>query len=277
MAVTPYGPNQLFYDTTEVVEIFASDEAIFKAEEAIIASLQDEIRDKPILEMGVGAGRVTPLVTTLSRDYVGADSSQKMIDKCRQKFGDDKFLVCDARHMPVFAGESFAAVFFFWNGIDEVSPSDRILILREVHRVLKPQGIFVFSSHNLDWEEIPAYALSGFWAHRNPLAFLRNNAMRLRALMSAFLAKRRGKRHDGFGVISEYEEQLHLLVPRYFIRKEAQVHQLLEAGFCEIEAFAAQGAVLDHQNRGLDHLVYYVARKTQHPSAAIIGQSHLRI
>jgi ubiquinone/menaquinone biosynthesis C-methylase UbiE len=273
--VTSDSPNQRFYDTTEVVEIFASGEALFQAEETIIASLQDEIRDKPMLELGVGAGRVTPLVTALSKDYVGADSSPKMIDKCRQRFGDARFLVCDARRMPIFESDSFAAVFFFWNGIDEVSPPDRILILREVRRVLKPNGVFVFSSHNLDWEDIPAYALNEFWARRNPLAFVRGNAMRLRAFVSAFLAKRRSRRHDGFAVIPEYEEALHLLVPRYFIRKEAQVKQLLETGFSEIEAFAAEGAVLDSRNRGADHLVYYVARKAESAAAADTGQSHV--
>ena len=44
-------------------------------------------------------------------------------------------------------GEQFAAVFFSYNGIDSVNQRDRNVILKEIRRVLRDDGVFVFSSH----------------------------------------------------------------------------------------------------------------------------------
>jgi len=257
-----HSPNQQFYETAEVVERFSEGNLLFKAEEVILSSLRGEFKDKPLLEIGIGAGRVTPLLRDLSKDYIGADSSQRMIDLCKQKFGDGAFLACDARHMPIFQNKQFAAVFFCWNGIDEVSASDRMLILEEIYRVLKKDGVFVFSSHNLDWEAIPSYSFSGFSRSGAAFEVLRDGVLCLRAYASALSARLRSRvSRRGYAVIQEYEEPPGILVPRLFISKEAQVRQLLDAGFNQVEAWAGEGAPLDDENRGRDHLVYYVARK----------------
>lgn len=113
-----------------------------------------------MLELGIGGGRTTPHLLAITKDYVGVDYSKRMVETCRQKF-DSIFMVCDARNMPSFENERFSAVVFWGNGIDEVSPSDGILILHEVNRVLKKDGLFTFSSHKFDWHGVPAFALEG--------------------------------------------------------------------------------------------------------------------
>ena len=42
-----------------------------------------EARCRPILDIGVGAGRTTQLLRAISRDYVGIDDSPAMVEMCR--------------------------------------------------------------------------------------------------------------------------------------------------------------------------------------------------
>ena len=49
-----------------------------------------------------------------------------------------------------FADGSFSLVVFSYSGIDAVDHEDRRRVLREAHRVLKPDGIFWLSTLNLD-------------------------------------------------------------------------------------------------------------------------------
>ena len=57
----------------------------------------------------------------------------------------------DARDLSAFADESFDFVLFSYNGLDCVGHADRLQVLAEVHRVVRPGGVFMFSSHNIDW------------------------------------------------------------------------------------------------------------------------------
>ncbi len=107
-----------------------------------------EMAGKPILDIGVGAGRTTPLFRNISKDYVAIDFTPAMVEICRQKYPDARVEFGDARDLSNFADDSFALVAFSFCGIDAVEHSDRQKILAEVYRVLKPGGIFLFSTHN---------------------------------------------------------------------------------------------------------------------------------
>jgi len=107
-----------------------------------------EMAGKPILDIGVGAGRTTPLLRNISDDYVAIDFTPAMVDICRSRYPDVRVEFGDARDLANFSNASFSLVNFSFCGIDAVNHSDRQLILKEVHRVLKPGGIFLFSTHN---------------------------------------------------------------------------------------------------------------------------------
>jgi SAM-dependent methyltransferase len=106
-------------------------------------------RDAAILDIGIGGGRTTPLLTSISRNYIGVDYTPCMIEIARRRFPGICFQEMDARSLR-FADGSFQLVMFSYNGIDSVDPAGRIEILRQVHRVLRPGGYFVFSSLNRD-------------------------------------------------------------------------------------------------------------------------------
>jgi SAM-dependent methyltransferase len=82
---------------------------------------------------------------------VGLDYSPRMIEQSRRLLGEDdriELVVGDARDLSPIDG-SFDFVLFSFNGIDAVGHEDRLKILSEVRRVLKPDGMFLFSAHSL--------------------------------------------------------------------------------------------------------------------------------
>ena len=255
-------PNKAYYEMAGVPERYTLRTSLFASEEAILASIQEELRGKAILDIGVGAGRTTAHLMAISKEYVGIDYSEKMIRLCGERFADATLMVCDARDMSVFDCEQFAAAFYCYNGIDEVSPADRILILKEVNRVLKKGGIFVFSSHNLDWEAAPFYSFSGFSFSPDPIRLIRDNTNRLRAFASGLITRIRNKSStSGYAVVMEHETLKGMVLPTYYISKEAQVRQLLDVGFCQVVALDSRGLVIDSQKSVSDAWLNYVARK----------------
>lgn len=101
-----------------------------------------------ILDLGCGTGRTTKFIHDQGYDVIGVDIVKNMIDLARKKFPKIKFEVGDAANLKFKSGE-FDVVFFSFNGLDYIFPEvKRIYAIKEIERVLKPGGIFIFSSHD---------------------------------------------------------------------------------------------------------------------------------
>jgi SAM-dependent methyltransferase len=102
-----------------------------------------------ILDIGVGGGRTTPYLSQKASRYIGVDYSEEMIRQCRHKFPDQEFVVTDASDLSEFSDASFDAIVIAFNGLDYLLPEEkRWQCLRECHRVLRAEGLLIFSSHN---------------------------------------------------------------------------------------------------------------------------------
>ena len=102
-----------------------------------------------VLDLGVGGGRTTPYLSGQASRYVAVDYAPEMIQACRRKFPSLEFLVTEASNLAAFDTCSFDAVVCAFNGLDYVIPDkSRLQCFGELHRVLRPEGVFVFSSHN---------------------------------------------------------------------------------------------------------------------------------
>ncbi|HEX8091329.1 MAG TPA: class I SAM-dependent methyltransferase, partial [Blastocatellia bacterium] len=248
-----YNSNKKYYEMAGVPEYYASNTKLMKAEEVIFSSLRDEIKDKPILDIGVGAGRTTPYLKAISENYTGTDYSENMLKVCREKVGDVTLVLCDAKNMSIFEDEKFAAVFYCFNALDDADPPDRILMLKEINRVLKKNGIFVFSSHNFDWEAIPTYSFKGFSFSPNPITLISDNINRLRVYASGLLTRLRNKMgRRTWAFILEYENFSRMPLPVYYIGKEAQVRQLLDEGFHQVESIGIDGLPINGEKSVTD-------------------------
>jgi len=140
-------PNILTYNSPEVAGYYASLDYLTPCEHLLFSeNLQSGMA---ILDLGVGGGRTTTYLSSLAGRYVGVDYAPEMIAACRKKFPQLDFQVGSAADLSMFAPSSFNAVVMAFNGIDYVIPDEsRFRALQEIHRVLTPEGVLIFSSHN---------------------------------------------------------------------------------------------------------------------------------
>ena len=81
----------------------------------------------------------------------GIDISSPMIEEAKKIGGDVEYQIGDVANIK-FGDGSFDYVIFGFNGLDSVYPyRSRLIAFQEIRRVLRKEGIFVFSSHSLDW------------------------------------------------------------------------------------------------------------------------------
>ncbi len=111
------------------------------------------LRGRPILELGVGTGRTIEFTSPLTSDYRALDYLPNMVDLCRAQYPKVRVDLGDARTLDGYPDGHFGLVTFAFNGIDAVSHADRALVLQAVRRVLAPDGVFFFSTLNLDGPE----------------------------------------------------------------------------------------------------------------------------
>ncbi|MBI3547910.1 MAG: class I SAM-dependent methyltransferase [Elusimicrobia bacterium] len=145
-----------------------------------------------VLDVGVGAGRTTPALSSNAKRYVGIDHSEGMVRECARRFPGLSFLTMDASSLAAFEDASFDVCVFSFNGIDYLHPDEkRESFLRECARVLAPDGTFIFSVHNsgalLEWPKLSGaplvkkawrILLSGYLSARRLVRMLPSRAYR---------------------------------------------------------------------------------------------------
>ena len=141
-------------------------------EEAAFGVIATRVRGRAVLDVGIGPGRTTSLLRLLTDDYVGLDYMPTMVERARRSHPDRNLSEGDARDLSRFEDGRFDLVLFSYNGIDWVSHDDRPVVLREFHRVLRNDGVLVFSTLNKDgpyYREPPWRAATAGLAGRTPL------------------------------------------------------------------------------------------------------------
>jgi SAM-dependent methyltransferase len=140
-------PNILTYNAPAVAEYYAALNYLTPCEQVLFAAYLRP--GMAILDLGVGGGRTTAYLSSIASRYIGVDYAPEMIAACRKKFPQLEFDVANAADLSRFASSSFNAVVMAFNGMDYVIPDEsRFRALREIGRVLKPEGILIFSSHS---------------------------------------------------------------------------------------------------------------------------------
>ena len=136
---------EIFTKEISIEEVYKRYE-LFEVEAEII---KEYFKDKgEVLDLGCGRGRTTAPLYNMGYEVVGIDPSEEMIKAAKQDFPEIDFSVGNACELE-FENNEFDYVFFSFNGIDYIYPEERrIKALKEIFRVLKPEGLFVFSSHN---------------------------------------------------------------------------------------------------------------------------------
>jgi len=148
---------QHYYEATIEIGLWASEELVFQRVFDVSETL---------LEVGCGTGRISLGLWELGYQRImGTDFSRPMITEARRiaaKLGYSVPLrVADARDLSGYDERIFDGVIFGFNGLMQIpGRSDRRRALEEIHRVLRPGGRFVFTTHDREvgsppglWEE----------------------------------------------------------------------------------------------------------------------------
>jgi SAM-dependent methyltransferase len=231
---------------------------LMPSELRILEEFSDIFCNQPILDIGVGGGRTTPHLLAVSDKYTGIDYSESMVAHCRARFPGIDFRKCNARDLSPFAEAQFSVAFFSFNGIDHATTDERSTILCEIRRVLRPGGIFVFSSHNL------------LCSRRTPRDFplIRKGGRVSENLVTIFNFFRNRinywrRRHlewhgEGHAMVVDQAHFFRLLL--YYITPQRQLEQLQGAGFDEVRMYGVDGREVTVDEPARDPWIYYVAR-----------------
>ena len=108
-----------------------------------------------ILDLGCGTGRTTINLYKLGyQNIIGLDISDKLIDSAKSYAQENNlnidFLVDDATDIK-HQEKGFDVIFFSFNGIMSIPKKEnREKVLKNAYKLLKPNGIFIFTAHNRD-------------------------------------------------------------------------------------------------------------------------------
>jgi SAM-dependent methyltransferase len=128
-------------------------------------------------------------------------------------------------------------------------------VLKEVYRVLKNSGIFMFSSHNRDYRHFG----KPYWLTELQLdpAFVKNLLSYFFFLPRHLRMKKKEIYDDEYAVVNDSDHRYSLLI--YYISIAKQIQQLEKTGFSHIEAYDAQGALVKTDTESF--WIHYLARK----------------
>lgn len=108
-------------------------------------------KDMKILDVGCGTGRITFYLSEFSKNIDGIDFSRPMIEAAKTlniEFGTNiNFREGNVLDLQ-YNNTVFDCVVFAYNGLNTIPEyNNRIKALSEIKRVLKDDGVFIFSSH----------------------------------------------------------------------------------------------------------------------------------
>jgi SAM-dependent methyltransferase len=253
--------NQRFWNSNQRAHEYATRDHLYPAEARFIDAFREDMPTWRMIDLGIGGGRSTVHFAPLVADYVGTEYSQVMLEECRARFGEPaagarglSLRQADARDLSAFAEASFDLVLFSFNGIDEVDHRGRMDAFVQIHRVMKPNGIFLFSSHNL----LVADRLFRFSLSRHPRRLLRNawRFLRIRAANSNLTFR---LPEEGYALIHDYPTDWTKFT--YYVKPDEQLAQLGASGFHDATLYAGgseEGVEANAQDT--DAWLYYLCR-----------------
>ncbi len=225
--------NKSFYGNKTVADWYATKEFVMAEEQAFLKEYSDDLKGARLLDIGIGAGRTTRFLLPMVGQYIGVDYSPEMIKEAKTHFPQAQLEVQDARDLSAYADGQFDVVMFSFNGIDCLSHEGRLRAMSEIRRVLKPRGLFAFSSHNRDRPLLKPYAFQHLTLSKHPIRLLKNLALYWRGIRNWQRFLKLSDENPEYALRSDSSNLF--TTPLYYIAKEAACKQLEQQGF-QIEA-----------------------------------------
>jgi SAM-dependent methyltransferase len=180
-----------------------------------------------ILELGVGGGRLTGRLLDTARSLFGIDIAPDMVAYCRSTFPTATFAEEDFRNLSTWNADSWDVVYSGWNSFDVLAMSERETLIADIARLLRPNGLLIFSTHNLGSLALVRRPWNGAPAGLRPLA--RWLARRPRALRNYWRLAR--LQHVGTDHAIVVDDALDHSLLQIYISRDGQERQLAAHGF----------------------------------------------
>ena len=231
-------------------------------EQAGLALVAAEARNKPILDLGIGAGRTVRALMDISKNYVGVDYVPEMVTACCKRFPDVHFMQADARNLSQFGDNSFFLIVFSMNGVCMVNHEGRIAILKEVHRLLETGGAFLFSTYNRSSSNYEAFfRFPNFQPTKNAMTFLVRGFRFFFhtgiSVVNRIRFRRTEQRFSEYSIINDACHDYATML--YYASLENHYSQLESIGFSGVTAFDLAGGKIMAGTR--DDSITFLARK----------------
>jgi SAM-dependent methyltransferase len=232
--------------------------------EAVLFETHREALAGRVLELGCGGGRLTGHLVARAKAVHGIDIAEDMVAYCQRRYPSATFARGDLRYLSDFGSGVFDSVVAGFNVVDVLGDNERAELLDELHRILSPDGLLLFSSHNLACAPLlagPTHNLT-----RNPLRFA-NRVLRLpRSVPNhrRFVALQ----HFGpdYAILNDEAHDYSLL--HYYIGRDGQERQLARHGFELLQCLALDGTTVAPGESAFGcHELHYAAQRTE-PSEA---------
>lgn len=237
-------PSTDFWSRANVVGDYAGGE--LRPVEADIIERHRGALGGRVLELGVGAGRVTRHLCAIAKEVHGIDISDAMVAATRRVCPEATIARGDLRDLSAYGVASFDAVVASFNVIDVLGHDHRLAALGGFGRVLAPGGLLIMSSHNR------AAARSVVGPGRKVIGDLRAGRMRTAAGDIIRLPRRAANRRrlrpleqvqPGYSILNDSAHDYSIL--HYYITRDAQATQLADHAFKLIESLDMDGSLVE--------------------------------
>jgi SAM-dependent methyltransferase len=192
---------------------------------------------RDVLDIGIGTGRTARVLASLARHYFAIDYSPPVVAELRRTMPDVEVHPDDMRDLGRWEDGTLDFVFGPNNVLDIVSHTDREKTLAEFHRVLRTDGLLVFSSHNRCY--VRAKDGPSLRRSRNPVTFALHVARYLASLTAHVRMKPLRRFEPDYALIDDCGPDHALL--HYHVDRTAQERQLRRIGFDLVEVLDKTG------------------------------------
>jgi SAM-dependent methyltransferase len=223
--VSPADHNAAVWRRGDWVSLY-DDRRISPAEALLLLRYREELSGR-VLELGPGAGRFTGYLAELATELTALELSPDMAEVCRRRVPSATVKVGDMEDLSGFATASLDAVVGTCNVLGVLDDPERRAMLKELHRVLRPGGVLLFSAHNRDGHVRQRPWQLTNWRRPRSIA---GDVVRFPASMRNYRRLRPLERDTGEYALRN--DQAHgFTMVLYSIGAPAQERQLAEAGF----------------------------------------------
>lgn len=239
---------------------------LLAVEVLLLVRYRSALSNRP-LEVGCGAGRILGYLAELGPDAHGIDISEAMVAHCRAAYPAAHVTVGDLGNVGTSVEGRFSAVLAMDNVLDIYDDAERRRVLGDLKELLEPDGVLIFSSHNLDHREGHSTAARSSsrvrelaWkAASRPIG----EVVRVGVRMPQRIRNRRRlapleRREEDHAIINDEAHDYGLL--HYYIGRDAQARQLSEIGLELAECVDLDGHALGPGKPSAAPWLHYVAR-----------------